>query len=303
MSSLENLLEEFENHLEPGDLDASPVPAKVLGYGEISTVFQLEAEPDWAAKRMPLFENRSGAETYQRQYAEYCNDLRSIGLNLPEDQTLILEPEGRPVVLYILQKSCPPDRFAHKLIHTQNPDDMQPMFRKIVETLESIWSHNARHGSEKELAIDGQLSNWVWMDDKLWYIDTSTPLYRIKGKEQLDPELFLKSAPSFLRWIIRLAFLKDVMNRYYDRRLVYIDLVANLYKEQKSDLVPTCIDWLNEWVPELVKPLEAEEVEKYYKDDKLIWTLFLAFRRIDRWITTNIFRNRYEFILPGKIVR
>ncbi|NOZ73875.1 MAG: hypothetical protein GXO90_00625 [FCB group bacterium] len=303
MNALETLLDTFESNLEPTDLKASPVVAKVLGYGEISTVFQLEDAPDWAAKRMPLFESRQAAEAYQKQYQEYCEVLREMGLHLPEDQTLILEPPNRPVVLYILQKSLPGDRFAHKLIHTLPREELYTMLSEIVKALESVWAYNAEHRPEREFAIDGQLSNWVWIDDQVWYIDTSTPLYRLQGEEQLDPELFLKSAPSFLRWIIRLAFLKDVMNRYYDRRLVYIDLVANVFKEQKPELVPEMITWLNEQCADLDPALTGEEVEKYYKEDKLIWALFLAFRRIDRWMTTTLFRKRYEFILPGKIVR
>ncbi len=46
-----------------------------------------------------------------------------------------------------------------------------------------------------------------------------------------------------------------------------------------------------------------EEVKKYYREDKLIWTLFLAFRRIDRWLTIKLLRKRYEYVLPGKIKR
>jgi hypothetical protein len=138
---------------------------------------------------------------------------------------------------------------------------------------------------------------------QLYYIDTSTPLYRKDGQEQLDPELFLQSAPSFLRWIIRLLFLKDVMNRYYKPRQVYIDLAANLYKEQRPDLVTLTLDIINRHLSNDLEPLTAREVEKYYKEDKLIWTLFLAFRRLDRWLKTKVFRKRYEFILPGKIRR
>ena len=40
--------------------------------------------------------------------------------------------------------------------------------------------------------------------------------YRIEGAEQLNAELFLRSAPSFLAWILRLLFLEDVVDRYYD---------------------------------------------------------------------------------------
>jgi len=137
----------------------------------------------------------------------------------------------------------------------------------------------------------------------LFYIDTSTPIFRKNGLEQMDPELFLKSAPFFLRWIIRLFFLDDVMMRYYDRRQVYLDLVANLYKEQRPDLIVSVIELINRHLPDGDEPLTLKEVDKYYREDKLIWTLFLTFRRIDRWLTTRVFRRRYEFILPGKIKR
>ena len=137
----------------------------------------------------------------------------------------------------------------------------------------------------------------------MYYIDTSTPLYRKQGKEQLDPELFLRSAPSFVRWIIRLLFLKDVMNRYYVPRMVYTDLAANLYKEQRPDLIPLTIDIINCYIPDAQPPLTAKEVERYYREDKFIWTLFQALRRLDCWLTTRLLRKRYEFILPGKIRR
>ncbi len=113
----------------------------------------------------------------------------------------------------------------------------------------------------------------------------------------------LQSAPSFLRWIIRLFFLDDVMNRYYVPKLVYTDLAANLFKEQKPELIPDAISIINTYLPNKEDVVITGEVEKYYKEDKLIWSLFLAFRKIDRWLKTALFRGRYEFILPGKIKR
>jgi hypothetical protein len=93
------------------------------------------------------------------------------------------------------------------------------------------------------------------------------------------------------------------MNRYYDQRQVYIDLAANLYKEQRPDLIPMTIETINRQIGSDQIPLTEDDVKKYYREDKLIWTLFLSFRRIDRWLATRIFRRRYEFILPGKIKR
>ena len=54
---------------------------------------------------------------------------------------------------------------------------------------------------------------------------------RRNGVEQLDTELFLRSAPAFLRWVLRLFVLQDVVERYYDVRRVIVDLVANLTRK------------------------------------------------------------------------
>jgi hypothetical protein len=303
----ENLLFQFESGLNPQYLDKSAIPASLIGYGEISAIFQIDDRSETAYKRLPLFSDRSSAQIYIRQYNEYCKLLTDAGLNLPPDETHIIAVDHRPVVVYIVQKQLPADRFAHKLIHILKPNEIQLLFEKIVDEIAKIWRYNQSALPAQELALDGQLSNWIWLESEvgmaLFYIDTSTPLFRKNGLDQIDPELFLKSAPGFLRWIIRLFFLNDVMTRYYDQRQVYIDLAANLYKEQRPDLIPSIIDIINRYLPDGHKPLSLGDIQKYYREDRLIWALFLAFRRIDRFLTTRVLRRRYEFILPGKIVR
>ncbi len=301
-----DLIRQFELALNPADMDKTKIPVKVLGYGEISTVFQLEGQPELALKRMPLFKTETEADTYIRQYREYCNYLKTAGIQLPEDNLIKLNIPNRPVVVYIGQKQLSADSFGHHLIHQLDQTHFSDFLARVCEEIGKIWKFNQENAPEIELAIDGQLSNWALKDHdpgSLYYIDTSTPLFRLKGEEQLDPELFLQSAPSFLRWIIRLLFLKDVMNRYYDQRQVFIDLAANLFKEQRADLVPLAITVINNHLSDATQALPYEEVEKYYKEDRLIWTLFLAFRRFDRWLKTRLLRQRYEFLLPGKIKR
>lgn len=303
----QNLLTEFESGLNPQQIEHSAIPAILIGFGEISAIFQIGDRTETAYKRLPLFADHRSAQSYIGKYTEYCELLCRAGLNLPPDKAIVISVPRRPVVLYIAQKQLPAGRFAHRLIHRLSARDIQELFENIIAEIAKIWSHNQAAAPERELALDGQLSNWVWMESEsgkpLFYIDTSTPLFRKNGLEQMEPELFLKSAPSFLRWIIRLFFLKDVMNRYYDQRQVYIDLAANLYKEQRPDLIEPILGLINRDLPDGNETISLKEVEKYYREDKLIWTLFLAFRRIDRWLTTRILRRRYEFILPGKIRR
>lgn len=304
MSLTHERLQDFEDELNPQDLTASVIPCNIMGYGEISAVLQIDNDQDLAAKRMPLFASDTSAKEYALHYRNYCDQLREAGLNVPEDTTVTVRGHGDITVLYILQKQLPPKRFCHKLIHTESPEFISKMAQRIVEQIEQVWIYNAQHNPKLKLAIDGQLSNWVLLEsDELLFIDTSTPLMHENGVEVLDPELLLQSAPSFLRWLIRWQFLDDVMNRYYDRRLVYTDLIANLYKEQCPDLVKPWIEIINLGTSDKMDPLDKKQIEAYYKEDKLIWSLFLSLRRLDRFIKIKLLGQRYEFVLPGKIKR
>ena len=299
-------LYEFEKGLNPQRLAESKIPARIVGYGEISAIFEIEADNANVYKRLPLFDSVDAARHYQQMYRDYCSLLEKAGLCLPGDDTRIVAVPGRPAALYIAQKKLPDADFGHKLIHHLDRGSSLDFIKHVVLEIGKIWSFNTDNNPGIKLAIDGQLSNWVQdpeNNQRLHYIDTSTPLFCLQGVEQQNPELLLKSAPGFLRWIIRLFFLKDVMTRYYIPRLVFMDLVANLYKEQKPELIEPAIACVNAHLPQDQSPLTRSGVDKYYREDKLIWIVFMGLRRLDRFITTRILWKRYEFILPGKIKR
>ena len=133
-------------------------------------------------------------------------------------------------------------------------------------------------------------------------------MFRKNGIEAMDAELFLKSTPSFLRFLVKAAFLDEVVDRYYDWRLVTIDLIANFFKEQRPELIPGIINQVNKFFNEEasefdMEPISFEEVQKYYKNDKMIWVIFQNARKIDRYIKTKLFKKKYDFYLPGKIKR
>lgn len=298
-----NLLAQFESQLDPQNLAGSPIPATILGYGEISTIFQIQDDTSVAYKRMPLFRSHEAANHYAKLYREYCDGLRRAGLTLPDDEAIIVASHRPIISLYIAQQQFPAEHFVHRLIHQLERAQIAFLIERVVAEIEKVWQFNRQNRPTIELSLDGQLSNWVWHEDKLYFIDTSTPLFRKNGAEQMDPEPLLRSAPGFLRWILRLFFLDDVMTRYYDQRQVYLDLAANLFKEGKPDLIPMVLKIINQRLSKDLKPLNEHEVNKYYREDRLIWSLFLSFRRIDRWIKTRLLQKRYEFILPGRIRR
>jgi len=298
------LLARFEEELDPANLHDSVIPVSVLGYGEISTVLLVGDDHSVAYKRMPLFSDVKAAERYAVPYREYCQLLTEAGLNLPESETVVVEIPNRPVVLYIAQKKLPVERVGHNLIHSLDKSGVERLIEQIHLEIRKVWSFNESRGPELELALDGQLSNWVWLDEgPMYYIDTSTPMYRKNGVEQLDTETVVKKTPIFLRQIVR-WFLKDtILNRYYEPRQVCIDLTANLFKEQRPDLIPLALETINRHCPANAAPITLKEVEKYYRGDKLIWVLIQSMRRIDRWITADLLKRRYVDILPGRIER
>ena len=297
------ILQEFEAGLDPSRIHSEQIPFRIIGTGEISTILEINDQQDVAAKRMPLFQTEEAARSYTDNYIRYCDALRQAGLNVPADETCIVKGHGGLKVLYILQPRLAREDFCHVSIHKQTGDQALAMLDEIVDAIEKVWRFNAQHASELELAIDGQLSNWAKVDDELLFIDTSTPLMRIEGEETLDPELLLQSAPGFLKWIIRLFFLQDVMERYYSRELVYTDLIANLFKEGAEDHVPDWVARINQHADGTMAALDESKISAYYREDKLIWRLFLGLRKFDRFLSTGIMRKRYEFILPGKIER
>ena len=316
-----DLLQRFEQGLDPKEPESSLMPATVLGYGEISTVFAIDGGglEGLAFKRMPLFKDENEIRGYQAAYEEYSRLLQQeVGLHLPAHGFATLCSEtGRPV-FYIIQQRLPSASIGNKALRLL-PDEMVLLLvKRILQEMQPVWQFNDRQ-DHLQLSLDGQVSNWSISgfdpdhphfdgSASLLYFDTSTPLFRIEGKEQVDAELFLRSAPSFLAWILRLLFLEDVINRYYDFRRVAIDLVANFYKEGCPELIPGVLEVVNDFFRSEaarlgIQPIAEKEVASYYREDALIWTLYLSFRRIDRWLSTRVLRRDYPYILPARIER
>ena len=313
-------LRDFDLGLNPWHPQQSRVPARILGYGEISTVFEIHAEglQGVAFKRMPIFNTGDEMDRYQTIYAEYNRLLdQEIGLRLPAYGSAAFKDAVFPV-FYILQRQYPYECIAHRAMHLLTEAEVRALVRAVLRDLRKVWEFNRRQ-RDIQVGIDGQLSNWAIEGFEperprlsepvsLVYLDTSTPLFRAHGVEQLDTELFLRSAPSFLVWILRLLYVKDVVNRYYDFRLVAMDLIANLYKEQCPQWVPGATAeandfFANEAADFQVKPIAEAEVRSYYREDAMIWSLYLSMRKVDRFLRTKVLHTGYPYVLPEEVKR
>jgi hypothetical protein len=314
-----DLLQKFEYGLNPQSPEASAIPALIIGYGEMSTIFAINVpgQESLAYKRLPIFRTMAEMEGYESLFQEYNSRLGGIGLSIPAFAAVRVAPRAGNMVIYNVQARLDARSIGNRLIHSLAEEGVMTLFRLTLAQINKVFIFN-ESGTGLKFGIDGQISNWavadykegftIGSDTKLYYIDTSTPLMQRNGIEQLNPELFLRSAPSFLLWIIRWLFLKDIMTRYYDFRKVVIDIIANFYKEQLPELIPALISAANDFFAGDGKkfnilPITEKEVLDYYKEDAMIWRLYLALRKMDRFLHLRILRKPYVYILPGEIKR
>ncbi len=52
-----------------------------------------------------------------------------------------------------------------------------------------------------------------------------------------------------------------------------------------------------------IAPVTEKEVASYYREDAMIWRVYLAFRKLDRFLHLRILGKPYVYILPEKIKR
>ncbi|MCC7077731.1 MAG: hypothetical protein IT198_11445 [Acidimicrobiia bacterium] len=315
-ADLARVVEEFEAGLDPTHPERHSLPSRVLGYGEMSTVLAVDVPPldTWACKRMAVFESEEECGTYERLLGRYTDVLGSRGLVTPDQRVVrTTSPRtGRPV-LYLLQRRLDPGLFGNSVVRTLTPEPAACLVTRVLRESAKVWTD---HAEDVVVGLDAQISNWVvstasedtdWSGVDLLYIDTGTPLMREGGDELLDPELFLRLCPASLRWVVRRLFLQDVLDRYYDFRAVAVDLVANLVKEGRDDLVPAAAHAAAEVVRDVTGSstdrIATKEVHAYYREDKMIWRLFLGLRRLERFVTATCLRRPYDVVLPGRIRR
>jgi hypothetical protein len=314
------LLKEFEKTIDTIHPETGKIPIKILGFGEMSLVFEIIGDPEQLAyKRIPIFENEKQVRRHIWAYNEYCRILeKEVGLILPEHQVICFLDDNGKIQFYSIQAKIDPESVGNKIIHYISDDEVEILVLLVLRELKKVWKLN-KEKEDTEIGLDGQISNFVLIDydaknptvdenSKLLYLDTSTPFLRKNGVEAMEAELLLNSTPSFLRFLIKAFFVQDVLDRYYDLRLVIIDLIANFFKEQLSEIIPRLIKRVNEFLKEEASEFELDlisftEVQKYYKSDKMIWLIFQNARRIDRYIKTKLLKKKYDFYLPEKIKR
>jgi hypothetical protein len=276
--------------LTRGDEAALPV----LGYGEISLVLAWPPHaPTFACKRLPAFPTRERLEAYRRTLDDYTEALRAAGVRVVSTELRAAELDQDGVVGYVVQPILPAALLAPEVLARAEPGDGHPLVAAVAETADAVVA--------PVLGIDAQLSNWVWDNGELTYIDVSTPLiWSEEGRCRLDLEPISRAFPWALRAPLRRFVAPGILDTYRDLRKVYLDLCGNLIREGLEAWLPAFLDQVNSHLDE---PLSAAEARRYHRSDRRLWGALMRIRRLDRAWQRHVRRRAYPFLLPGETGR
>lgn len=302
----------FENGFDPAYPAASGV--RVLGHGRFTTIFEIDALEGVALKRLPPFPTAADRALHERALNAYHMLLKdTVGLDVVPQRCIPVTNQAGEYVLYIAQARQPAAAIADRVLAVCDDDTAAEIFAAVLQGMLRVWYRNE---IEKELdvpgslmGLDARLSNWsvagVGSEGAaLRYLDTGTPFFRRLGKDRLEPELFLQSVPSTLSGLVRPRFVGDVLERYYDLRLVLLDFLGGLHVIGQEARVPLALELVNHVVLNdaedlYIDPFTAEEVARYARQETRFWRRFLTLSRVKRFTSTKVLRRRYHFSLPG----
>jgi hypothetical protein len=192
------ILKDFEERLNP----AKPENIKILGYGEISTVFEIPEYPGIAFKRIPMFRSVKQVKKYIDTYFEYVELLRMAGLKIPESDAIYVTTSDGRIVLFLMQEKL--EGIGNKILQNATLKDALDVFESVLKEMKKVWDFNdARREEGLQIGLDGQISNWAICGEDIYYFDTSTPMIRKNGVDKLDTDIFLRACPPGARILLK----------------------------------------------------------------------------------------------------
>lgn len=267
----------------------------VIGYGEVSVVVRLTTpQGDFVCKRMVPSPTRSDAERAAGAVHAYVERLGACGLDVVPTTTLIIErPAGH--VLYCVQPLLPPGTLGPDFVRGKDAEVVAPYVARVFQHI--------RDSVSPTLAPDGQLSNWAFEGDRIWYLDVGTPFMKDEeGRSLFDFRQLTRALPQPIRFVVNRFMLQGILDNYHSTRGQALDFLGNLIKEGLEELLVPLLPVANQ-VFALDPPITEAQVRAHYKSDAQSYALIQAARRADRWFHEAILRKPYPYLLPPPIDR
>ncbi len=268
-AELEALEVVVQEALRTGDRSA----LDLRGFGVTSVVLAAPIDsPRVACKRVPPFADHESFAAYRAVVDANVAALREAGIDVVDTEVRLVEHGGH-LAGYVVQPLLPVECLGEAVLKRSAPSVDHPLVVAMVD--------HVMTATTDRLGVDAQVGNWAVVDDRVTYIDVTTPfMVDAQGDLEVDLDVFLRAGPPLMRPIY-LRELPTSMKRWLAPRHALLDLVGNLYKLDLDDWVEPIIAVTAGRVD---PPITVEEARDYYSGEVKTWTLLnRVLRGYDAW--------------------
>lgn len=241
----------------------------VIGRGSISVAIEWRGVA--VVKPLPTFPSRAAFDAYSSVLRRHFQALEEGGVGVLPTALQGLEGARGGWGGWLVQPRVPPERLL--------PQHLRGAVRaEAVARLAELATHVTSVVSPR-FGLDADITNWcVGEGGRLSLLDCSTPLLRDgRGRGLLDLDVFLAHIPRALRAPVRLFVVPGLVNKFFDRRRLFIDILSGFYSEHLTHLLPEVLPLWNSLVE---RPMTEGEVLRYKRRNERLWRTLSALERL-----------------------
>lgn len=258
----------------------------MIGAGEMTCVLEWRGH---ACKRLPPFADPRRIDGYARLLEEYLARLRDCGVPVLDTELHVVS-RGSARLVYLAQPLIPAHCCLPAWLRQAPRAEAVAMVRRVMD--------HVRHCTANAVGIDANLSNWSVHDGTPLYFDVSTPMLRdAAGQHRLDTEIFVATLPAVVRGLVRRYFVTALLDRYFEARTVYENLLGDLPNTRLGDLT---IPLLAEANARLDQPLTLTLIEAYRREDWLTWRAIRQLLKVEQFWRRTVLRAPNPHLLPSQ---
>jgi len=265
---------------------AAPSELEVIGAGELTCVLGWRG---LACKRLPPSDSATRIEAYGALVGRYVGELVEAGVPVAPTEFVTLPYDDGSAVGYVVQPRVPASDLLPVRASTLGDLDLGTTVNQIVEFVDRTLGAG--------LGIDAQLSNWALVDDVPTLLDVTTPMVRDEaGRDLLDTGIFLATLPIGIRQVVSRFMVDDLLEKNFDRRSIFLDLVGNLENYGLADRTGLVLDVVNDG---LRPKLSLREIQAYRRSERWTWRAMRWALRAEQGWRTRVLRQTAQHLLPS----
>lgn len=261
---------------------------EIIGYGDCTVAFALRTDAgDFAVKRLPPFVGREQFERYRTTLARYLGALVSANIEVLNTSICDVGSHNGRFIAYIVQPLISPTYLLPNVLRNVDADSAQRLIAQLISLVGRAVS--------AQTGLDSDISNWCIDRTRLILLDNSLPLLRDEtGSELVDLSPYIASVPLPVRHLLYFGGTAKLIDKFFDLRRAYIDLLCGFYREGLPHLGMPALAFVN---ASLNKKVEYSELRQTYLGNELLWYYLRKMQRIERfWL--KLTGRHYSFVLP-----